>query len=118
MGSKLYANEVFSVGIVAKLFPAWQTDPVLYFQPRVFVVSKCFKIEVFESPDVLITKAKVAADKKGINFNGDSGSGAFSGQGIEGEYQMVDNKVAVTIYKKPMILPWLAVEASLKNFFV
>ncbi len=81
-------------------------------------MSKCFEIEISENPNVLIAKAKAAADKKGINFNGDSGSGAFCGQGIEGAYQMVDNKVAVTINKKPMILPWLAVEVSLKKFFV
>ena len=81
-------------------------------------MSKCFEIEISENPDDLIAKAKQAADKKGIDFSGDTGSGVFYGQGIAGEYQLVNNKVAVTINKKPMILPWLAVEASLKNFFV
>lgn len=81
-------------------------------------MSKCFKIEILDNPKNLITKARQAADKKGINFNGDSCSGFFVGQGIEGEYQRIDNNLEVTINKKPMIVPWPIIEASLKNFFV
>lgn len=80
-------------------------------------MSKCFEIEISTNPDDLITKAKQAADKKGIHFNGDSCSGAFLGQGIEGQYQRINNTLEVTINKKPIIVPWRIVETSLKNFF-
>jgi hypothetical protein len=43
--------------------------------------------------------------------------GSFSGSGVEGEYEVEDGTVTVTITNKPFFLSWDNVESRVREFF-
>ncbi len=81
-------------------------------------MSKSFEVKLNRDPDEVIAKAKVAARDNGVNFEGDSQTGHFSGHGIEGSYLIREDTLAVQISKKPFIMPWGMIETTLRNYFV
>jgi LDH2 family malate/lactate/ureidoglycolate dehydrogenase len=80
-------------------------------------VSKSFEIQLQGNPDEIVTKAIEAAREHGVEMTGDSQTGHFTGLGIEGSYLISEEILAVKITKKPMIMPWSMIEASLRNYF-
>lgn len=80
-------------------------------------MAKSFQIKLSEPPNELIAQARETALRNGVNFSGDSASGAFSGYGIEGAYRVEEDMLVVTIFKKPLIIPWTTIESKMKSFF-
>lgn len=80
-------------------------------------MSKTIHIALKQAPEQLIQQAKAAADKNGVNMQGDADSGCFSGMGVEGEYSVEGQTLTVTISKKPLIMPWAFIEKSVRDFF-
>jgi hypothetical protein len=80
-------------------------------------MSKAFEVKLSSDPNEVIAKAKVAARDNGVNFEGDSQTGHFSGHGIEGSYLILENNLAIQISKKPFIMPWSMIETTLRKYF-
>ncbi len=80
-------------------------------------MSKKYEMPFSDEAKKLLQKAESVAGDKGVFFRGDDRSGAFSGRGVKGEYVVENNKIYLTIHKKPMYIPWSAVELKLKQFF-
>lgn len=79
-------------------------------------VAKSFEFELKESPEKLLERTRKAASSEGLAFYGDARAGSIAGHGFEGGYEIMEDKIAVTIKKKPLLVPWLAVESKLKSF--
>lgn len=79
-------------------------------------MAKFFEVELKENLEELIARTKNTAKEEGLTFDGDTNGGTIKGRGFEGVYKITDGKVAVTINKKPMLVPWLVVESKLKSF--
>jgi hypothetical protein len=80
-------------------------------------MSKEFQFNLVSPAATVIEKAKTAASKNGVTFQGDSEKGGFSGMGIVGEYRIVGMVLEVHIKQKPMIMSWGMIEKSLNQFF-
>lgn len=80
-------------------------------------MTKSFEVALTTDPYRVIGKAKKAAEQHGATFTGDTHSGKFSGNGLEGEYQVEDKTVVITITQKPALIPWSSVETQIKSFF-
>ncbi|WP_228719977.1 hypothetical protein [Methylococcus geothermalis] len=80
-------------------------------------MSKVIEIKIGSEPQSLVAKAEKAAREKGMVFSGDETTGSFSGNGVEGVYEFRGDLLAITITKKPFVLPWAVIEASVKSFF-
>lgn len=80
-------------------------------------MSRSFRIKIQEDPDALVARAEKAARKAGAEFEGDAHSGSFAGSGVEGQYEVEEGSIVVTITRKPMIAPWSLVEDKVKGFF-
>ncbi|WP_232470298.1 MULTISPECIES: hypothetical protein [Methylococcus] len=80
-------------------------------------MSKVIEIKIGSEPRSLVAKAEKAAREKGMEFSGDETSGRFSGNGVDGIYEFRGDVLAITITKKPFVLPWAVIEASVKSFF-
>jgi hypothetical protein len=80
-------------------------------------VSKEFQFKLTSPAAAVIEKAKGAAAKNGVTFNGNAEKGSFSGMGIVGEYRIVETNLEVHIKQKPMIMTWGMIEKSLNQFF-
>lgn len=80
-------------------------------------MSKEFQFKLVSPAAAVIEKAKSAAAKNGVVFQGDAEKGSFSGMGIVGEYRIIDTSLEVHIKKKPMIMTWGMIEKSLHQFF-
>ena len=80
-------------------------------------MSKSFEYQLKGEAAELINKAKAEARDNGVNMDGDSQTGNFSGLGIEGGYEVLEKKVVVKIEKKPMIMPWSLIQTKLDKFF-
>jgi hypothetical protein len=65
----------------------------------------------------LLARARKAARENSMTFVGDESSGRFSHGMLEGEYSVVGQKVIVTIVDKHFVIPWVFVEAKLKELF-
>jgi hypothetical protein len=48
---------------------------------------------------------------------GDASAGKFVGHGLEGHYTIAGRTVAITIHRKPMLVPWAMIESRLHEFF-
>lgn len=80
-------------------------------------MSKVIEIKIGSEPQSLVAKAEKAARAKGMEFSGDETTGCFSGNGVDGVYEFRGDLLAITITKKPFVLPWAVIEASVKSFF-
>ena len=65
----------------------------------------------------MVSEAKQVAEENDATFEGDTSSGSFSGQGVEGNYEIQGQTVEVTITDKPTLAPWSKVESKVKEFF-
>jgi len=79
-------------------------------------VAKSFEFELKVPAEELIERTRKAARSEGLAFYGDARAGNIVGHGFEGGYEITDDKIAVTIKKKPLLVPWFAVESKLKSF--
>jgi hypothetical protein len=80
-------------------------------------MARAFTIKVRESPQVLVEKARKAAQENEATFSGDIQAGSFCGSGVEGRYEIAGDTITVTIDKKPFYAPWSVVETQVKGFF-
>jgi hypothetical protein len=82
-------------------------------------MSKCnFSIPFSGSPEDVFNKAKVAVEKQGGNFSGDSSGGNFSINvfgAITGSYTVEGNQLNIVIEDKPVMIPCGAIENVLKS---
>jgi hypothetical protein len=86
-------------------------------EKRSLKIAKTFSISFTGDPASLLADAHASAQQNDVQFIGDTQRGSFSGQGIEGSYEISGNIVNVTIDKKPFFVPWALVEAQLEQFF-
>ncbi|WP_305907746.1 hypothetical protein Q9L42_014200 [Methylomarinum sp. Ch1-1] len=77
---------------------------------------KSIQVKIVDHPDKLINKAKQEAKKNGIQFLGDADRGIIRGFGIEADYVLQDELLTVTVFRKPMLLPWAKVEQKVRTF--
>lgn len=80
-------------------------------------MSKSFHVRLKTDPELVISKAKVAASKNGVLLDGSAEVGQFTGHGIVGQYRISDNNLSIEISKKPMIMPWSLIESTIRKFF-
>ena len=80
-------------------------------------MANTFTIDITEDPATLVERAKTVASENNVVFRGDTKSGSFSGRGVEGEYEIEDDTVTVTITDKPFFASWSQVESKVKAFF-
>ena len=71
------------------------------------------------TPDAEIAygRARLAILDNGGEMTGDSYSGTFAGNGIEGKYERVDGGFGVTITNKPLGVPCPFIRAKVRGFF-
>ncbi len=79
-------------------------------------IPKSIKVKIFDHPDQLITKAKKEAEKNGLQFLGDTDRGIIKGFGIEADYIFQEDILTVTVFRKPILLPWTKVEQKVRAF--
>ncbi len=84
---------------------------------------KTFRITLEDDVEAVIYKAKGIADKYGATFEGDTETGSFNSSGVEGNYKITRNAedtkniINIQITKKPIVIPWQLVNATLSSFF-
>ncbi len=79
--------------------------------------AKTFSVNTTKNPDTLVSEARQVAEENDATFKGDTNSGSFSGNGVEGNYEIEGETVEVTITNKPTLAPWSTVESRVKEFF-
>jgi hypothetical protein len=79
--------------------------------------TKTFRVETQKDPDRLVSEARQVAKENDATFEGNTSSGSFSGQGVEGNYEIEGQTVEVTITDKPTLAPWSKVESKVREFF-
>lgn len=80
-------------------------------------MSKAFEYRLKGDVADTINKAILVARENGVAMSGDVQTGQFTGHGIVGQYQVLEDKLAVTIEKKPLVMPWSLIETTLNKFF-
>jgi hypothetical protein len=79
--------------------------------------TKTFRVNTQKDPDTLVSEARQVANENDATFKGNTSSGSFSGQGVEGNYEINGQTVEVTITDKPSLAPWSKVESKIREFF-
>lgn len=77
-------------------------------------MKKTFEIKIIGHPDELITKAKLAAEKYGLRFVGNTEKGELKGFGIEAHYLLQRDVLTISILRKPHFLSWTKVEQKIR----
>ena len=67
--------------------------------------AKTFSVNTTKNPDTLESEAKQVAQENDATFKGDTNSGSFSRNGVEGKYEIEGQTVQETITKKPTLTP-------------
>ncbi|MGN6400775.1 MAG: hypothetical protein ACTHMD_09990 [Flavisolibacter sp.] len=82
-------------------------------------MAKCnFSIDFAGSAQDVFNRAKVAVEKQGGSFTGDSSGGNFSINvfgTISGTYTVSGQQLQISIEEKPMMIPCGAIESALKG---
>ena len=82
-------------------------------------MAKCnFSIDFTGSAQDVFNRAKVAVEKQGGSFTGDSSGGNFSINvfgTISGTYTVSGQQLQISIEEKPMMIPCGAIESALKG---
>ncbi len=77
-------------------------------------MKKSFQIKIIEHPDELVVKAKLAAEKHGLRFTGDTERGLIMGFGVEAHYLFKKDMLMIDILRKPLLLSWTVVEQKVR----
>ena len=80
-------------------------------------MSRIFEINLSEDPGHVISRAREAAQKNRVAFEGNDDCGTFHGHGIKGHYRIEDHRLHLEINKKPLIMPWTLIESTIRGFF-
>ena len=78
-------------------------------------MSRTFHFKLLEHPETLLTKAKETAFKHGLHFSGNDKEGQVSGFGIKAGYLFQEDLLIVTVKRKPILVPWTAVEHKVRS---
>ncbi len=76
---------------------------------------KSIEFKILGSPDELIGKAKVTAEKYGLQFLGNIERGEIKGFGIEAHYTFREDILTITVSRKPLLLSWETVEQKVRS---
>jgi hypothetical protein len=79
--------------------------------------AKTFSVDIMKNPDTLVSEARQVAEENDATFKGDRNSGSFSGNGVEGSYDVEGEDLTVTITDKPTLAPRSTVESRVRAFF-
>ena len=77
-------------------------------------MKKSIKVKIDDHPDELIVKVKLAAEKHGLRFSGDTEKGLIKGYGIEANYLLQEDALTVNIIRKPLLISWAVVEQKVR----
>ncbi len=80
-------------------------------------MARTFQITVNEHPEILVRRARQMALDNAVHFIADEVQGHFSGKGLEGTYRFDNDRVVITVAKKPPFVTWAMVEKMLHRFF-
>ncbi|NJD05457.1 MAG: hypothetical protein FIA97_03035 [Methylococcaceae bacterium] len=80
-------------------------------------MSRKIEFALNEDPQLVIKRARQAAEKNGVHLVGDASAGKFTGHGLDGQYAIASGTIAITIRRKPMLVPWSMIESRLQEFF-
>ena len=80
-------------------------------------MSRRIEIPLHEDGSQLLERVRETAWKYGAQVVGNGERGEFVGKGIHGAYAIDGGRLAITISKKPMLLPWSMIEKTVRNFF-
>jgi hypothetical protein len=79
-------------------------------------MNKVLEVKIDSAPKEILEKVKVEAGRNGLFFDGDETKGGFSGHGIEGNYEICDGILKLTVSKKPLIAPWSLIESKVRSY--
>jgi hypothetical protein len=77
-------------------------------------MKKSISVKIVGHPDMLISRARQAAEKHGLRFTGDSENGEIKGLGIEAYYLVREDMLTINILRKPFLLSWRIVEQKVR----
>jgi len=80
-------------------------------------MSRRIEIQLNEDGGRVMERVRATAKNYGAQLVGDDERGQFSGKGIQGTYEIVGDRLAVIISKKPLIMPWGVIENTVRKFF-
>lgn len=83
-------------------------------------MGRTFTFDVKSSVQDLLQALKTALPHaEGVEFEGDERSGRLAGRGFAGEYCLeatpTGSRVELTLSRKPLLVPWALVEATLRR---
>lgn len=73
-------------------------------------MKKSIRVKISDQPEVLISRARKAATKHGLQFIGDSEQGLIKGFGIHAQYLLREDILTVQVLRKPLFISWAMVE--------
>lgn len=73
-------------------------------------MKKSIRVKITDHPEVLISRARQAATKHGLQFIGDSEQGLIKGFGIHAQYLLREDILTVQVLRKPIFISWAMVE--------
>jgi hypothetical protein len=74
-------------------------------------------VKISKPKDEVLREAVNLLSSNGVKHEILDDSGSFSGDGFSGSFRLGDDYVEIEITKKPMLVPWLAVESKIKSYF-
>jgi hypothetical protein len=80
-------------------------------------MSKSFEIKLNRDPKEFLAKARDMAHSHGVQFESNGQTGQFAGHGIEGSFLILEDTLSIQISKKPFIMPWSVIEATVRKYF-
>ncbi len=73
-------------------------------------MKKSIRVKITDHPEALISRARQAAIKHGLQFIGDSEQGLIKGFGIHAQYLLREDILTVQVLRKPIFISWALVE--------
>jgi len=78
-------------------------------------MSRMFVHEFRGKPKKLLTVFREKSRGNGIHFTGNEHTGEASGRGFDMEYRVKGQAIAITVHRKPWLIPWSLVESKLRG---
>ncbi|HNR67018.1 MAG TPA: hypothetical protein PKN04_04230 [bacterium] len=76
-----------------------------------------FSFPLRVNPENYFARAQKAAGRYNVDLRGEPGAGHFVGQGFEGNYEIQERTLHLTVVKKPFFLTWQMIESMLQDLF-
>ena len=80
-------------------------------------MTKIITVSLSKTKEETLKEASRLLQENSVEHTISNDGGSFSSEGFAGRFRIIGNCAEIEVTKKPMLIPWFAIESQIKSYF-